>query len=118
MIPNEYLYYYYFNSEALEAMRGGRIRSAFLAEQQAAFYAGDGSSTQALRDWRRTHADRESSYMQEAWTGREEDMAGIVEKRRAGDYGRPAPHLFDGPYRRGPPVLIPQLPDPARLPFP
>jgi 6-phospho-beta-glucosidase len=117
MIPNEYLYYYYFNSEALEAMRGGRIRSAFLAEQQAAFYAGDGSSTQALRDWRRTHADRESSYMQEAWTGREEDMAGIVEKRGAGDYGRLALDLVDGLYGDGHRVMILNVPNRSSLPF-
>src|SRR3954454_12257310 len=31
MIPNEYLYYYDFNAEALEAMQKGRVRSAFLA---------------------------------------------------------------------------------------
>ena len=61
MIPNEYLYYYYFNAEALEAMQAGRVRSSFLAKQQAAFYAGHGSPAEALRDWKRTHAAREST---------------------------------------------------------
>jgi 6-phospho-beta-glucosidase len=117
MVPNEYLYYYYFNAEALEAMQAGRVRSAFLAEQQAAFYAGNGSPAQALRDWRRTHADRESSYMEEAWTGRESDMAGIVGKRGPGDYGRLALDLVDGLYGDGHRVMILDVPNRSSLPF-
>ncbi len=118
MIPNEYLYYYYFNAEALEAMKAGRIRSAFLADQQAAFYAGNGSTpAEALRDWRRTHADRESRYMEEAWTGREEDMAGIVEQRGPGDYGRLALDLVDGLYGDGQRVMILDVPNRSSLPF-
>jgi len=117
MIPNEYLYYYYFNAEAVEAMRAGRIRSAFLADQQAAFYAGDGSPANALRDWRRTHADRESRYMEEAWTGREDDMAGIVEQRGPGDYGRLALDLVDGLYGDGQRVMILDVPNRSSLPF-
>ncbi|HEY5628666.1 MAG TPA: hypothetical protein VIR16_04075 [Candidatus Limnocylindrales bacterium] len=117
MIPNEYLYYYYFNAEALEAMRAGRVRSSFLAEQQAAFYAGDGSPADALRDWRRTHAARESSYMEEAWSGREGDMAGIVEQRGTGDYGRLALDLVDSLYGDGHRVMILDVPNRSSLPF-
>lgn len=117
VIPNEYLYYYYFNAEAFEAMRAGRVRSEFLAEQQAAFYAGQGSPAEALHDWRRTHADRESSYMEEAWTGREDDMAGIVEKRGPGDYGRLALDLVDGLYGDGCQVMILDVPNRSSLPF-
>lgn len=117
MIANEYLYYYYYNAEALEAMRAGRVRSAFLADQQAAFYAGNGAPADALRDWRRTHAARESSYMEEAWTGREEEMAGIVEKRGSGDYGRLALDLVDGLYGDGSRVMILDVPNRSSLPF-
>jgi 6-phospho-beta-glucosidase len=117
MIPNEYLYYYYFNAEALEAMQGGNVRSAFLAKQQAAFYAGHGSPAEALRDWRRTHAERESKYMEEAWTGREDDMAGIVAARGPGDYGRLALDLVDGLYGDGYKVMILDVPNRSSLPF-
>jgi 6-phospho-beta-glucosidase len=117
MIPNEYLYYYYFNAEALEAMQAGNVRSAFLAKQQAAFYAGHGSPAEALRDWRRTHAERESKYMEEAWTGREDDMAGIVAARGPGDYGRLALDLVDGLYGDGYRVMILDVPNRSSLPF-
>jgi 6-phospho-beta-glucosidase len=117
MIPNEYLYYYYFNAEALEAMQAGNVRSAFLAKQQAAFYAGRGTPAEALRDWRHTHADRESRYMEEAWTGREEDMAGIVAARGPGDYGRLALDLVDGLYGDGHRVMILDVPNRSSLPF-
>ena len=117
MIPNEYLYYFYYNAEALEAMQAGRVRSAFLARQQAAFYAGHGTPAEALRDWRRTHAERESHYMEEAWTGREDDMAGIVAARGPGDYGTLALNLVDGLYGDGYRVMILDVPNRSSLPF-
>ena len=117
MIPNEYLYYYYFNAEALEAMQAGSVRSSFLEKQQAAFYAGHGSPADALRDWRRTHAERESHYMEEAWTGREEDMVGIVAARGPGDYGTLALNLVDGLYGDGTKVMILDVPNRSSLPF-
>jgi 6-phospho-beta-glucosidase len=117
MIPNEYLYYYYFNADALRAMQAGRVRSAFLAQQQAAFFAGNGSPSEALRDWERTHAARESTYMEEAWTGREDDMAGIVAARGSGDYGRLALDLVDALYGDGYRVMILDVPNRSSLPF-
>jgi 6-phospho-beta-glucosidase len=117
MIPNEYLYYYYFNAEALEAMQSGSIRSAFLEKQQAAFYAGHGTPSEALRDWKRTHADRESRYMEEAWSGREDDMAGIVAERGSGDYGRLALDLVDAMHGEGQKVMILDVPNRSSLPF-
>ena len=117
MIPNEYLYYYDFNAEALEAMQAGRVRSAFLERQQAAFYAGHGSPAEALRDWRRTHAERESHYMEEAWTGREDEMAGIVAARGPGDYGTLALSLVDGLQGDGYRVMILDVPNRSSLPF-
>ena len=64
MIPNEYLYYFYFAAETVDAIRsGGRPRGAYLLEQQAGFYAGNGD---ALAGWRAARSERERSYMAEA----------------------------------------------------
>jgi len=72
---------------------------------------------EALRDWGRTHAAREASYMEEAWTGREEDMAGIVAARGAGDYGRLALDLVDALNGDGQRVMILDVPNRSSLPF-
>ena len=41
MIPSEYLYYFYYGADTVEAIRRSPLpRGAFLREQQAAFYAG------------------------------------------------------------------------------
>jgi 6-phospho-beta-glucosidase len=64
MIPNEYLYYFYFAAETVDAIRaGGRPRGAYLLEQQARFYGGNGD---ALAGWRAARGERERSYMAEA----------------------------------------------------
>lgn len=63
MIPNEYLYYFYYASDTVDAIRGGGSRGAFLLRQQREFYAGDGD---ALSAWRATRHDRERTYMAEA----------------------------------------------------
>ncbi|MEE1754013.1 6-phospho-beta-glucosidase [Streptomyces sp. SP18CS02] len=64
-IPNEYLHYYYFNREAVQAYRQAKqTRGAYLREQQAGFYADAvRSGGSALAAWRRTLADREATYM-------------------------------------------------------
>ncbi|MFB7452339.1 6-phospho-beta-glucosidase [Streptomyces sp. NPDC056194] len=67
-IPNEYLHYYYFNREAVQAYRTAeRTRGAYLRDQQGAFYeemAKPGTpDTTALETWHRTLADREATYM-------------------------------------------------------
>ncbi|WP_028064921.1 family 4 glycosyl hydrolase [Solirubrobacter soli] len=65
MIPNEYLYYFYYASDTVNAIRGSSAsRGAFLLEQQRAFYARSGGD--ALGDWRATRHDRERTYMAEA----------------------------------------------------
>jgi 6-phospho-beta-glucosidase len=68
MIPNEYLYYFYFAADAVDAIRTNP-RGAFLLEQQRRFYAGD---DQALAAWRATRHDRERTYMAEARQGERE----------------------------------------------
>lgn len=70
-IPNEYLYYYYFNRDAVRSIvSSGKTRGDFLAESQSAFYdrataAGDGVADL----WRETVARRSASYMAEAKGG-------------------------------------------------
>ncbi|MET9081217.1 6-phospho-beta-glucosidase [Streptomyces sp. NPDC004237] len=69
LIPNEYLYYYYFNRDAVRSILDApQTRGEFLARQQAEFYrrvteaAGGG----AVRLWRETVANRSANYMAEA----------------------------------------------------
>ncbi|MGW4643641.1 6-phospho-beta-glucosidase [Sphaerisporangium sp. NPDC004334] len=63
-IPNEYLHYYYFHREAVEAARAARsTRGALLIEQQRRFYAETGGS--ALELWESTRLERETTYMAE-----------------------------------------------------
>lgn len=75
MLPNEYLYYFYYGSDTVNAIRESpHSRGAFLLEQQAAFYAaGAEDPAAAVASWRATRHDRERSYMQEA-----RDAAGIA----------------------------------------
>jgi 6-phospho-beta-glucosidase len=74
LIPSEYLYYYDFSTDIVDAIRRSpRPRGAYLREQQAAFYeATDESPEQALRSWSEAKAERDSSYMAEA-----RDAAGV-----------------------------------------
>jgi 6-phospho-beta-glucosidase len=68
MIPNEYLYYFYYSADTVEAMRESpSTRGAFLLEQQRAFYEQEGqSAADTLAAWRSTRHDRERTYMAEA----------------------------------------------------
>jgi 6-phospho-beta-glucosidase len=68
MIPNEYLYYFYYHSDTLEAIcESPQSRGAYLLEQQRDFYAVDGQTpAAALAAWRAARHDRERTYMAEA----------------------------------------------------
>ncbi|MFH9978707.1 6-phospho-beta-glucosidase [Streptomyces sp. NPDC017179] len=87
-IPNEYLHYYYFNREAVQAHQGpGKTRGAFLRDQQAGFYEElRDPKAAALPAWNRTRAEREATYMAEnreaAGAGEREadDLSGGYEK--------------------------------------
>ncbi len=74
-IPNEYLFYYYFNRDAVRSIVGsGKTRGDFLAESQSAFYdrasaAGDG----VAELWRETVERRSASYMAEAKGGTQDE---------------------------------------------
>jgi 6-phospho-beta-glucosidase len=68
MVPNEYLYFFYYGRETVAAIRDSAApRGAFLLEQQAAFYATGGQPpAEALAAWQATRHDRERTYMAEA----------------------------------------------------
>jgi 6-phospho-beta-glucosidase len=74
MIPNEYLYYFYFAADTVAAIRrSAKPRGAYLLEQQAAFYeAGSQPPADALRTWRAAKHERDRTYMAEA-----RDAAGL-----------------------------------------
>lgn len=68
MIPNEYLYFYYYASDTVSALRNGvEPRAEFLQRQQGAFYAADhGTPEAALDAWRAARREREERYFAEA----------------------------------------------------
>ena len=69
LIPNEYLYYYYFNRDAVRSILDApQTRGEFLARQQREFYARvtEAAGESAVRLWRETVANRSANYMAEA----------------------------------------------------
>ena len=91
-IPNEYLHYYYFARETVEADgRSEATRGVFLAQQQHAFYraAGKAGPAEAARLWERTRHLREQTYM-----ASNREAAGVAERDaedlEAGGYDRVA----------------------------
>jgi 6-phospho-beta-glucosidase len=70
VIPNEYLYYYYFNRDAVRAIiDSGPTRGDFLARTQADFYRLAAQRQRKADLWRETVARRTASYMAEAKGG-------------------------------------------------
>jgi 6-phospho-beta-glucosidase len=117
MIPNEYLYYYDFANDALTGMQAGRVRAEFLSRQQDAFYGGSGSHAEALASWEETLAEREGSYMEEAWTGRDDELRGVAAARDTGGYGRLSLDLVDALNGDRPEVMILNVANRSSLPF-
>jgi 6-phospho-beta-glucosidase len=115
MIPNEYLYYYYSQREALESMRSGNLRAAVLLDQQREFYAGNGGD--ALADWRVASARREASYMAEAWSARGVAQAEVAESREPGGYGGVALQIVDAVFNARPRVMILNTANRSSMPF-
>ncbi|MCG7206308.1 6-phospho-beta-glucosidase [Streptomyces arenae] len=69
LIPNEYLYYYYFNRDAVRSILDApQTRGEFLARQQREFYerVTEAAGGSAVRLWRDTVANRSANYMAEA----------------------------------------------------
>ncbi|WP_433178208.1 6-phospho-beta-glucosidase [Actinoallomurus sp. CA-150999] len=66
-VPNEYLHYYYFDRDAVAAVRNAeRTRGALVLDQQRDFYARTPDSPgSALEAWETTRMARETTYMAE-----------------------------------------------------
>lgn len=76
VIPNEYLYYYYFNRDAVQAMiDAGTTRGDFLARTQTEFWSLSRAASDKADLWRRTVERRSASYMAEATGGTQDDPA-------------------------------------------
>ena len=82
MVPNEYLYYFYFAADTIEAIgRSPRPRGAYLLDQQAGFYdARPDSPAEALRAWRAAKDERDRTYMAEARNGHEGEAAASADE--------------------------------------
>ncbi|HET8987763.1 MAG TPA: 6-phospho-beta-glucosidase [Humibacillus sp.] len=67
VLPNEYLYYYYFTRDAIAQIRSSEsTRGEFLLAQQANFYAAVAHSPDAAYDrWDAVRRERNATYMQE-----------------------------------------------------
>jgi 6-phospho-beta-glucosidase len=127
-IPNEYLYYYYFQREATARLRGsGQTRGEFLHGQQSGFYEqACRHPDSALELWHRTKHEREASYMAESRpedqrTSRQAaDIEGGGYQQVALDLmtallgGKPATMILNVANRG----LVPQLPDDAVIEVP
>jgi 6-phospho-beta-glucosidase len=88
-LPNEYLYYYYYNREAVARIRASQAtRGEFLLAQQSDFYhRAAGQPAQALELWAKTKYEREATYMAE---GRPEGQ----------EHARAASDLLEGGYQQ------------------
>jgi 6-phospho-beta-glucosidase len=94
MIPNEYLYYYEHPANAVDAVRAGRGRAAYLLKQQQAFYATrSGSPADALSAWRAVWHDRERTYMAE--TTPDETLGGVLAQEPTDGYAAVAADLVE-----------------------
>lgn len=74
-IPNEYLFYYYFNRDAVRSiLDSGKTRGDFLAESQSAFYDRATAAGNGVAElWRETVERRSASYMAEAKGGTQDE---------------------------------------------
>ena len=117
MVPNEYLYYYYYQRDAFQAMSSGHLRAAFLTQQQEAFYRSGGTPAEAFRTWETTLREREAHYMDEAWSGREDEHHEVVAGREPGGYGGLALGLVDALGGDEPRVRILDVANRSSLPF-
>jgi 6-phospho-beta-glucosidase len=119
-IPNEYLWYWYFRTDALAAERAGtETRGEFLLRQQAAFYdaiaeADDPAAAYGL--WDRARQERESSYMADS-----REISGAGERDSddldGGGYDQVALALLRAIARDEPTELILNVRNRGTLPF-
>jgi 6-phospho-beta-glucosidase len=118
MIPNEYLYFYYFASDTVGALReGSASRGEFLQRQQGAFYDRNGRTPEeSLAAWRSTRRERERTYFAEARAAAglsepEEDLEDV------GGYEAEAIAVVEAISRNADRVLILDTANRSSLPF-
>ncbi len=117
LIPNEYLYYFYQQRQAIDAMRSGHVRAAYVDQQQDAFFRPGGSPADGLRAWHRALSEREAHYMDEAWSGREDEHVEVLAARTPGGYGALALGLVDALASDDARVRILNVANRSSLPF-
>ena len=68
MIPSEYVYFFDFGTDTVDAIRRSeQPRGAYLLDQQAGFYAAaEEAPAEAYRSWRAARDERDRTYMAEA----------------------------------------------------
>ena len=118
MVPNEYLYYYYFSVEALNAMLSGHVR-ARLSRASSRPPSTPGTARPPRRSATGsgpTPIARPATWRRHG-RGREQEMDGIVAAREPGDYGRLALDLVDAMGGPGHRVMILDVPNRSSLPF-
>ena len=113
MLPNEYLYYYYFEREALASMQAGNLRASVLLSQQSIFYEGNGTP---WRDGRpRTRPAKRPTWPRPGRRG-----ASRWPRWRSpepGGYGGVALEIVDAMVNARPRVMIHDRPSRSSMPF-
>ncbi len=86
MIPNEYLYYYYFTREAVQSiLQAPQTRGEFLLDQQSLFYSGGGDP---YARWESARRERNATYMAETRSRSESNLeSGSSAAGEVGDAG-------------------------------
>jgi 6-phospho-beta-glucosidase len=117
MVPNEYLYYFYYAADTVDAIRESPAsRGAYLLEQQARFYALNGQAPgDALTAWRETRHERERTYMAEARSA--SGVGGDHQESDNGGYEGEAMAVVDAIARNTRSTLICNTANRSALPF-
>ncbi len=93
MIPNEYLYYFYFTRDVLAASSEREMRGEFVCRQQSKFYAVTANNpADALNSWRAVRDERDRTYFSE---GRAEGVTRDPRDAQSGGYEHVAVAVMD-----------------------
>lgn len=93
MIPNEYLYYFYFTRDVIASSPERETRGEFIRRRQADFYAAAAQRPDdALDSWRATRDERDRTYFAE---GRTDGAARDPRDAQAGGYEHVAVAVMD-----------------------
>lgn len=115
-VPNEYLWYWYYRTDALAAEERGPSRGELLVEQQHDFWvtAPDLSPADAYARWEQTRLARESTYMADSRAATEERDPYDLDR---GGYDRVALAVMRAVATDTPQRLVLNVPNRGTLPF-